>query len=125
MKVGDRRLMDLGKSLRLVRRKVYRETLIEFSNRLNISHLTLQRMEGGHPGVAIGTWMQAFLLMQVDTSVVDAARPDALIFAVQAGDISRRHAHQSRKRKKVAKKALKKRRAKHRKAGPQPLRRAA
>lgn len=77
---ADARLLALGKSLHVVRTIGFRESLHEFSIRLNICVNTLRKMESGHPGVAIGTWFQAFELMHVDSSVVDAAAPDALLF---------------------------------------------
>jgi hypothetical protein len=80
----DSRLDDLGRWLRLVREKVFRESLVEFKERLGVSKATLLKMEHGHPGVAIGTWMNALQLMQVDRAVVAAASPESLLFAAQA-----------------------------------------
>lgn len=79
----DARTLALGENLQLVRTKVYRESLAEFSERLNICINTLRKMENGHPGVAIGTWFQAFTLMQVEKSIIDASRPDGLLLLSQ------------------------------------------
>jgi hypothetical protein len=79
----DARVLTIGKHLRSVRKTVYRESLLEFSVRLNVCVNTLRKMESGHPGVAIATWFQAFTLMQVATDVLEATRPEALLLASQ------------------------------------------
>jgi hypothetical protein len=77
----DARILTLGQNLQVVRMTVYRESLAQFSVRIGVCINTLRKMEAGHPGVAIGTWMQGFTFMQVDSDVVDASRPDALLFS--------------------------------------------
>ena len=79
----DYQLAALARALFAVRTKVYKESRGVFAGRLNVSEMTLRRMESASPGITIGTWFQALRLMQVDAAVVDAIRPDALLFTAQ------------------------------------------
>ena len=79
----DYQLATLARALFAVRTKVYKESRAAFAGRLNVSEMTLRRMESASPGITIGTWFQALRLMQVDEAVLDAIRPDALLFTAQ------------------------------------------
>lgn len=81
----DQRLVVIGGHLRQVR-EALNESLEKFRFRLNVSKKTLLRMEQGEPGIAIGTWLRAFTLMQVDQSIVRASHAESLLFALQTPD---------------------------------------
>ncbi len=59
-------LISLGLRLKAAR-MARNETQKEFSARMFVSIPTLQKMEKGHPSIAVGTWVKAlFILSRLD-----------------------------------------------------------
>jgi len=66
----------LGNSLRAARKKAYPDdTLEEFAVRIGVSRATLQRMEVGDLGVAIGRYFAAAKLLDLDEGFYALFKP--------------------------------------------------
>lgn len=71
-------LLSLGQRLRKLRIE-RRDRQTDFAARLGVSIPTLRKMEQGDPSVAIGTWVDAFwLLDRLDDMKKVLAQPESL-----------------------------------------------
>lgn len=78
------RMTRMGSNLREFRKACLKESMAEFAVRLGITDKTLEKMEKGSPGVAIGTWVAAWEIMGVGSQIESVSRAfdatlDALI----------------------------------------------
>jgi transcriptional regulator with XRE-family HTH domain len=72
-----KQIQDLGLRLRLARERRKLGTEL-FAERVGISRETLRRMENGDPAVAIGTFMRALRVLDLDGDIDKIAADDKL-----------------------------------------------
>lgn len=82
-------LQKLGEQMKAQRLTVYQESPDQFAERLKIFGAEtnaddVAEMERGNPDIPIGTWMSAFILMQVSDAVVKASKSDAVLYLAAA-----------------------------------------
>jgi transcriptional regulator with XRE-family HTH domain len=73
----DKQIRALGERLKLARLRRELPTVL-FAERLGISRDTLNRMEKGDPGIALGTYMRALRVLGLDKDMDAVARDDEL-----------------------------------------------
>lgn len=69
-------LQQMGKHVRAAR-QARNWTIAEAAVRIGVSTATYKRIEAGDPAVAFGSWMTAFLQMQLLDQIVAATTPAA------------------------------------------------
>ena len=72
-----KQLTALGERLRLARMRRNISTT-QFSERVGVSRETLRRLEGGDPTIAMGTYMRALRVLQLDKDIDLLAQDDVL-----------------------------------------------
>lgn len=72
----DQPLTQMGKHVRAAR-QARSWTIAEAAIRIGVSTATYKRIEAGDPAVAFGSWMTAFLQMQLLDQIVAATAPAA------------------------------------------------
>lgn len=86
---ASRQLQALGERLRHARLR-RNLTGVLFAERMGVSRDTLHRLEGGDPGISIGTYLRALRVLGLDLDLDLVARDDVLGRRLQDERLPRR-----------------------------------
>ena len=88
---AQRQMQLLGERLRLARLR-RRITTIQFAERVGISRDTLNRLEGGDPAIALGTYVRALRVLGLDRDLARLAADDEMGRKLQDLELAPRRA---------------------------------